>query len=91
MGVSISLYTIDLRPHPTWDSMPAGARQLTAAGLPSVWSDEDWRADPMLRPADFDFWRCWIRANMENLNMSHWLAMVDLLEAGPEWWVYVSY
>ena len=99
MGLNISL--IKLPPpwgsiHPEWDDMKYGGDREAARLMNSLPIEEcdlatidvDRGINVFYRPTDFAAWRA---ADWPAVNPDRWRLLIDLLEADPDYWIYLSY
>lgn len=93
MGCYLCLQTKDGKDHPDWDWGLAGNHywaQLYSLLSCEVESESAKTDERLIRPADFDAWRGAIRA-AGLPNRDEHLRLMDLMEADPQWWIYVSW
>jgi len=95
MGLNICLQRRDYSELPGWDTgRLAGDKEFVAlmADLPKI--EENWAAphdfEFYTRPADFAAWREAI-ADRQWPNPGRFEQMLDLLEANPDCWIYISW
>lgn len=94
MGINISIYGPGSKEHPEWDSgRYAGDRDFAAMlgkELPTIQRGDPLIEDMMYRPADMALWRSVIAAR-EWPNPGRFERMVDILEANPDYWIYMGW
>ncbi len=99
MGLSICLMKLAPKwgtDHPQWDAGKHGGDREAVQLMHTLPNEEcdlavhevDRGIDLFYRPTDFAAWRA---AQWPDVNADRWRQLIDLLEADPDYWIYLSY
>lgn len=90
MGIHLCCMTLDHADHPDWDWIRmAGDREFVSL-MSKLPHERQGTENEYVRPTDFSEWRSAIEhANLPNKGRHS--GLLDLLEADPNYWIYVSY
>lgn len=95
MGLNILLEGPDFKRHPDWDDAKLAGDKEFAQMFESLPFDRGLRGgapdfEPYYRPTDFTAWRQAI-SSREWPNPGRYEKLMDLLEANPDFYIYLSY